>query len=77
MSPKERKYLRALYHHFEDKRYRGAATADIRVLVQERRDYEKFIQGVYLVLTLNDEDWQSEEMLNDLFEENHININIQ
>jgi len=70
MKPKERKYLRSIYHHFDDLHIRYTNTPDVVELRLEWRKYKLFTKLIYLVLTMDDD--QSKDELDRLFVEHNI-----
>lgn len=73
MTKKERKYLRALFHHFDDRLIRHTATPERGELMDEWRNYKAVLRATYHILCLEgDEDNEVAPQLDELFKEHGI-----
>lgn len=73
MTKKERKYLRALYHHFEDRQIRHTSTPDRGELMIEWRKFQATLKAMYLVLAMEgDTDGEMIPELDELFKKHGI-----
>lgn len=73
MTKKERKYLRALFHHFDDRQIRHTATPDYSELAKEWRKFKVVLKATFLILAIEgDTDDETIPQLDELFNEHGI-----
>ena len=72
MTKEERKYLRAIFHHFDD-RADKSTLPDYEELVKNHNSLKALLKSIYLTLCIQgDEDGDVIPMLEDIIKENNI-----
>jgi hypothetical protein len=75
MTPQERKYLRSLYHHFDDRQIRHTSTPEYPELVKEWKKFRTVLTAMLLILSIQgDMDDEIIPRIDELFEENGIEL---